>query len=220
MASYFISSIFTLATDVTSSAIHNTIAYIESIQVFGYTVKDLPLVPRLLKACNVLTMYDKMEMEINTLKEENGKLHVSIDELKNLNNSLRTEIEDFRKLKENLAKFAKEQNEDFHKVLENINDNYERINNLLFENERVLMMKVAQDVEFMDDKEGMSKREYQRFVDRIPMRLQSKYDLLINEPEYKYLTTKFDDDDQATVSPKTIQKLINDLCKNDDNFKP
>ena len=219
MASYFISSIFTLVTDVTSSAIHNSIAYIESVQFFGYTVKDLPLVPRLLKACNVLTMYDKMEMEINALKEENGKLHVSIDELKNLNNSLRTEIEDFRKLKENLARFAKEQNEDFHKVLENINDNYERINNLLYENERVLMMKVAQDVEFMDDKEGMSKREYQRFVDRIPLRLQSKYQILINEPEYKYLTTKFDDDPEATISPRSIQKLINDLCKND-NFKP
>lgn len=216
MASFLVTSMYTLVVDVTSSIIHNTVSYIESIEFMGYTVNDVPLIPKLLKACNILTMYDKMDFEIKSLRDENTKLHDSIDELKGLNNSLRSEIDDFRHLKENLEQFAKDQNEDFHKVLENINSNYDRINKLLHENERVLMMKVAQDIEFLDDKEGMTKMEYKRFVDRIPLRLQSKYQILMNEPEYKHIIDAFDDDGDSqngTVSPKTIQKLINDLCK-------
>ena len=134
MVTYLVRFWFQTCIEMASDVIHNTVECIESIQVFGYTVNDLPLIPRILKALNVLTVYDKMEIEIDNLRLENHKLHESIDEMRSLNNSLRSEIEDFRALKENLQKFAQEQNEDFREIVANMNDNYQRYIYILFSN--------------------------------------------------------------------------------------
>lgn len=65
-----------------------------------------------------------------------------MDDLNSVNTSLRSEIEQFRTLRSNLEEFAKEQHADFQSVMKQINGTFDRINSLLFENERVLLMKV------------------------------------------------------------------------------
>eukprot|EP01084_Bolivina_argentea_P147738 258425_1 len=228
MASFILSTLFSVTMGSISTVLNGGIyvlkttieigiEYVETVSIFGFPVSNIPIMSSVLKGLKLLTMYDRIETEISSLREENNKLHSSIDELKNLNNSLRSELDNFRELQENLKQFAKEQQSDFHNVLENINDNFNRINRLLAENERVLLMKVAQDVEFLDNKEGLNEMEFKRFVNRIPKRLQSKFEsLVVQKTEYKNLSTMFDNDANATVSPELIQTLIDDLCQNID----
>merc|ERR1712176_10546 len=106
-----------------------------------------------------------------------------------------------------------EQNDNFRLVLQSMNGTFERINSLLCENERVLLMKVAQDVEFLDSEEGMSRMEFNRFVDRIPSRLHTKFESLLEQPRYCKLKSIFDDDPKAKISAKQIQTLIDDLTE-------
>lgn len=43
------------------------------------------------------------------------------------------------------------------------------------ENERALIGKIAQDIEFLDKDSGMSKEEFDNFFSRIPAKLQTRF---------------------------------------------
>mmetsp|Transcript_9872 Transcript_9872/g.15010 ORF Transcript_9872/g.15010 Transcript_9872/m.15010 type:complete len:218 (+) Transcript_9872:18-671(+) len=194
-----------------SSVVQSFCIYIESFELYGYTVKDLPVFPRILKSVHILTAHGDLNNEVRNLRFANAQLHGAIDDLKTVNNKLSNEIEQFRKLKDSLQRFGEKQNKDFNRILSDVNGQFDRMNNLLHENERVLMMKVAQDVEFLDRNEGLSKTEYQRFVMRIPQRVKVKYETLVQQPQYKDMLAVFDEDENATISPQVIQQLIDEL---------
>ena len=78
-------------------------------------------------------------------------------------------------------------------------------------------MKVAQDVEFLDHSEGMSKMEFERFSKRIPSRLQPKFESLLKKEKYKRLVDVFERDRGGTVSADHIQELISDLTDSTSN---
>ena len=173
-------------------------------------MKDIPIFGSFLKFLTTILTYNEIEDEIAKLRSENTKLHSSITKLTNVTNSLRQEINNFSKLQSNLELFAAKQEKDFNVVLTNLNNNFDRINKLLNENEKVLLMKVAQDVEFLDHNEGMTKSEYNRFVQRIPFRLENKFRQLDSA---KKLDKYFQLYPNATIQPKTIQSLIDELCQ-------
>ncbi|CAA6827265.1 MAG: Unknown protein, partial [uncultured Sulfurovum sp.] len=50
--------------------------------------------------------------------------------------------------------------------------------NISKENEKVLIARVAQDLEFLDAKVGMKREEYERFVNRIPNNLKPRFNEL------------------------------------------
>ena len=115
---------------------------------------------------------------LGSLTEQVNKLETTVESLKDNNDTLHNELLALTSLKENLEKYAKENQKDFSKVINSINNSFNRLEQISRENEKVLISRVAQDLEFLDSKAGMQREEYERFISRIPNHLQSKFNEL------------------------------------------
>jgi len=115
---------------------------------------------------------------LGSLTEQVDKLETTVESLKDSNDTLHSELLALASLRENLELYAQDNKEDFSKVLKDINDSFSRLENITKSNERVLIARVAQDLEFLDNKEGMKREEYERFINRIPKNLKSKFNEL------------------------------------------
>ncbi|MCK4441589.1 MAG: hypothetical protein KAU90_06260, partial [Sulfurovaceae bacterium] len=115
---------------------------------------------------------------LGSLREQVDKLEVTVESLKNSNDTLHNELLELKSLKDSLELYAKNNQKDFSKVLKDINGSFQRLETITKENERVLIARVAQDLEFLDSKVGMKREEYERFVSRIPNNLKKKFDEL------------------------------------------
>ncbi len=115
---------------------------------------------------------------LGSLTEQVGKLETTIESLKDSNDTLHSELLALTSLRKNLELYAKDNQKDFSKVLKDINGSFSRLESITKENERVLVARVAQDLEFLDTKEGMRRDEYERFINRIPNNLKDKFNEL------------------------------------------
>jgi len=115
---------------------------------------------------------------LGSLTEQVDKLETTVESLKDSNDTLHSELLALTSLRENLELYAKDNQEDFSKVLKDINGSFSRLENITKANERVLIARVAQDLEFLDNKEGMKREEYERFINRVPMNLKEKFNEL------------------------------------------
>ena len=115
---------------------------------------------------------------LGSLTEQVDKLETTVESLKESNDTLHGELLSLSSLRENLELYAKDSQEDFSKVLKDINGSFERLESITKANERVLIARVAQDLEFLDNKEGMKREEYERFVNRVPNNLKAKFNEL------------------------------------------
>ena len=115
---------------------------------------------------------------LGSLTEQVDKLEVTVENLKESNDTLHSELLALGSLRKNLEVYAKENQKDFSNVLKDINGSFNRLENITKENEKVLIARVAQDLEFLDSKVGMKREEYARFVHRIPNNLKQRFDEL------------------------------------------
>jgi len=115
---------------------------------------------------------------LGSLTQQVEKLEETVTDLKANSDKLHTELLAFQTLRKNLELYAEDTKEDFSKVIDDMNKAFERLEELTKNNEKVLIARVAQDLEFLDGKEGMSSEEYRRFIARIPNNLKSKFDEL------------------------------------------
>jgi len=115
---------------------------------------------------------------LGSLTKQVDKLGTTVERLKNSNDTLHNELLSLQTLRESLEKYAKESNAEFDKVLNDVNRSFERLENITRDNEKVLIARVAQDLEFLDSKAGMKREEYERFVNRIPNSLRDKFNKL------------------------------------------
>lgn len=154
---------------------------------------------------------DRLTIEVNTLQNTKDKLEGQVDKLENtvtdlkhVSDGLQSELDGFEKLKVNFEKFASETGHDITKVLDNANKIYDKMHNNTVQNERALLGKIAQDLEFMDKDVGMSRDEFLKFIERIPENLKKKY---------REMGKTFEDiaGDDAVVDFTEVQQLIDQL---------
>lgn len=122
-----------------------------------------------------------MEEDVNTLESTNFQLSVqidnlecSVDDLEKVQTGLHEQLDQFSDLRESMEEFAKETGTDIKNAVGNVNNVYRRMESLSLKNERALLMRVAADLEFMDQSEGFSREEFQRFLLRIPEHLRER----------------------------------------------
>ncbi len=115
---------------------------------------------------------------LGSLTKQVDKLGTTVESLKNSNDTLHNELLSLQTLRKSLEKYAKENNAEFDNVLNDVNRSFERLENITRDNEKVLIARVAQDLEFLDSKAGMKREEYERFVNRIPNSLREKFNKL------------------------------------------
>ena len=117
------------------------------------------------------------------------------------------ELTKLHELRDNLQQYADETKLDFSQLLEEVNQRFQNLEVITIANERVLLQRIAQDLEFLDHKTGMQREEYQRFIQRIPEHLQPAFSRLAD--------TSFDKvagDDQQ-VDHKEIQALVHQVLQ-------
>jgi SMC interacting uncharacterized protein involved in chromosome segregation len=135
----------------------------------------------------------EIEATADALKQNNDRLHQELTALQNLRN--------------NLQDYADETKLDFSQLLEEVNQNFKRLEVITVANERVLLQRIAQDLEFLDQEAGMQRDEYERFVRRIPEHLQDSFTRLGN--------TSFEQiaGDNKRVDYQEIQALVHKVIE-------
>jgi len=146
---------------------------------------------------------------LGTLKENLEKMTQSVDMLKSNNDRLHNELNALQKLRQNLEMYAEKNNSDFQKVLEGINQSFQRLEVITTENERTLLYRIAQDLEFMDRKVGMNQDEYQRFIDRVPSHLQTSF-LSLKNTTFTSIAGV-----DKKIDYKEIENLVTSIIKKD-----
>jgi len=134
-----------------------------------------------------------MEATADALKQNNDRLHQELTALQNLRN--------------NLQDYADETKLDFSQLLEEVNQNFKRLEVITAANERVLLQRIAQDLEFLDQEAGMQRDEYERFVRRIPEHLQESFARL-GDTSFEQVSG-----DNERVDHQEIQALVHKVIK-------
>jgi chromosome segregation ATPase len=150
---------------------------------------------------------EQFEGENTRLGHNLTEIEAIADGLKHNNNRLHKELGSLQNLKNNLQRYADETKLDFSDLLEDVNQSFKRLEVITIANERVLLQRIAQDLEFLDHKTGMQKNEYERFVNRIPEHLQSAFSQLADTS-----FEKMSGDDQQ-VDHKEIKALVQQVIK-------
>jgi len=112
---------------------------------------------------------------LGTLSENLEKMEQNIDTLKKSNDKLHSELQAMETLRKSLETYAKENDSNLKKVIEDINSSFKKLEEITKENEKILLYKIAQDLEFMDNRAGMSREEYRRFIERVPEYLKTEF---------------------------------------------
>jgi hypothetical protein len=171
---------------------------------------------------NKLTLQNNKFAENNTIfsfkieqfSDENKRLsgnlsdiEATVDSLKINNDRLHQELTALQNLRKNLQIYADETKLDFSQLLKDVNQSFQHLEVITLANERTLLHRIAQDLEFLDQKTGMQRDEYQRFVARIPQHLQASFASLKN--------TSFEQVAGANqqIDHKEIQVLVHQMIK-------
>ena len=155
-----------------------------------------------------------MRVQIKELKKQNkrlnsnlNKVEMTVKALKSNNDQLHRELNALENLRKNLQNYADKTKLDFSELLTEVNQSFKRLEVISIANERTLLQRIAQDLEFLDHKPGMQYDEYQRFIERIPEHLQASFENLAN--------TSFEavSGDDQSIDHKEIQALLHRIIK-------
>eukprot|EP00928_Gymnodinium_smaydae_P056109 TRINITY_DN39537_c0_g1_i1.p1 TRINITY_DN39537_c0_g1~~TRINITY_DN39537_c0_g1_i1.p1 ORF type:complete len:274 (+),score=106.28 TRINITY_DN39537_c0_g1_i1:61-882(+) len=102
------------------------------------------------------------------LKKQCEQLHGNVDKMKANADTLREQLNGLKSLQATMGKYKDSMGADFKESMQKAKDMTEKLDRMTNENTKTLLFKVAQDLEFMDDEEGLSKKEYDAFLLRIP----------------------------------------------------
>ncbi len=147
------------------------------------------------------------ENENKRLSNNLTEIEATVEALKSNNDQLHQELNALQNLRKNLQNYADETKLDFSELLTEVNQSFKRLEVITIANERTLLQRIAQDLEFLDHKPGMQYDEYQRFIARIPEHLQASFTSLAN--------TSFEavSGDDQSIDHKEIQALVHQMIK-------
>jgi len=154
----------------------------------------------------------KLEQESAQLKEEtqairaqNEKLTGTVESMSVKHDELTEGLKAFDELRGHLNSMAEEQGEQMQDLISRTGDTFDKMDNLMKDNEQVLLHQIAADVELIDDEQGLSEREFKRFVARLPKR----YKALVKNKGISFQT--FDKDNSGVIEPSELIDLIDQM---------
>merc|ERR1712187_950460 len=103
------------------------------------------------------------------------------------NDNMTAQLDKLSEFRKSLERYATENSKDISGMMAHYSRMYKNIRGLTQDNNRTLLMRIAADLEFLDQEEGFSRLEFERFVERIPKQLQ---------PRLKMMRSSFDDVDK------------------------
>eukprot|EP01084_Bolivina_argentea_P003396 6370_1 len=180
--------------------------------------KDKHVMMILILICVILTTtlsayalfkYGRLQDQVNRLKEENRiydeelislketrkTIKHEVNDLENENTKLKThsnELEDqsmqFTDLVDELKTLSKD-GEDITDLVDGINNAFDKMNDLVYQNERTHLLTIYYQSAFRDKNNDMNKEEYQRFLHKVPKKFKERFNSLGN---YELLVRKYE----------------------------
>jgi len=153
------------------------------------------------------------------LSEKVDSLHKETDELAQQLTKLRTSIAELDDVRIAMEKFAQESQKDCSSVLNSLKNALSEQRTLLDEQqsvvnktkkatreqEKIMLLQLQSQVQFMDQSSGMSKMEYEMFVSMLPATFKKAYDIV--RPSFESL----DENKDGTIDVFEFQKLVDQL---------
>eukprot|EP00485_Elphidium_margaritaceum_P010075 CAMPEP_0202692298 /NCGR_PEP_ID=MMETSP1385-20130828/6710_1 /ASSEMBLY_ACC=CAM_ASM_000861 /TAXON_ID=933848 /ORGANISM="Elphidium margaritaceum" /LENGTH=291 /DNA_ID=CAMNT_0049347803 /DNA_START=8 /DNA_END=879 /DNA_ORIENTATION=+ len=126
---------------------------------------------------------DKYEQQIeqlnttkNAVKQEAKLMHYEVGKLKQHGKDLEMHLQQFDELRVRLEKTAG-QNQMLSDMLDEVNKQIDDLHRLIFEHERAYLLSVYYECSFRDDRSGLSKQEYDRFLARLNKSTRHEFEL-------------------------------------------
>lgn len=151
---------------------------------------------------------DELKHSNEVLSANNTRLENTVDKLKETSDGLNNQLQQFKGLKNAMEKYASENREDFKEVMLGANKLFTDMEDMTIENERTLLFKAAQDLEFLDRDEGFSEVEFKRFVARLPNKHKDRFEQLTDSHSFANLKSS-----NNVVEYAKIKELIETLTQ-------
>eukprot|EP01026_Neomeris_dumetosa_P001392 TRINITY_DN10346_c0_g2_i7.p1 TRINITY_DN10346_c0_g2~~TRINITY_DN10346_c0_g2_i7.p1 ORF type:complete len:286 (+),score=31.53 TRINITY_DN10346_c0_g2_i7:119-859(+) len=116
---------------------------------------------------------DSLQNSCSKLEKEEKKIKNTVEDLKEVADELHEKLEKFEALSDSLENVAKQTGQDIKQLLAQSSQVRNNMKQMTLENERALLGRIAQDIEFQDGQEGINKELFQEFIQRIPRHLQA-----------------------------------------------
>jgi len=151
---------------------------------------------------------NKYETEIDELRGTKEQLTTEVSKLKETTNALNRDVDNLKstlsqydELKESLQEICGD-NKELNSLINDVNSMYTNMKNTILSNTRAGILSAYYDAALKDDEEGMSEREYKRFLARLDKKTRSIFksfgsfesiagdDRLIDLNEFQQLVNK------------------------------
>eukprot|EP00494_Astrolonche_serrata_P034250 UN34519 len=115
-----------------------------------------------------------LDEQVESIEEANKGMQTNLEKLTKQTDELEAQYEQFSKLQKSIQKYAEENEMEMAQALEQQNKLFHKLERLMGDNASTLLQQIASDMEFEDQEEGMSKKEYDEWFARIPRRFQDE----------------------------------------------
>merc|ERR1719203_2002524 len=122
---------------------------------------------------------DKYAQEIDELRNTKEQLAGEVSKLQETTNSMSRDVDNLKatlgqydELKESLKEICGD-NQHLNDLINDVNDMYSSMKNTILSNTRAGILSAYYDAALKDDEEGMSQREYKRFLSRLDKKTRS-----------------------------------------------
>jgi len=149
---------------------------------------------------------DELSKEKDALSQSVAAMQGNLDRLTNQTNELENQYQQFQGLQSQIQKYAGKNGYDMGVALQKQTEMYEKMETVMRDNASTLLQQIAADMEFVDNEEGMSREEYNKWYNRIPQRFQK----MLDAKQITFDTFKGDDE---VVDYDEMSKLIETLLK-------
>eukprot|EP01025_Chloroclados_australasicus_P066064 TRINITY_DN9036_c1_g2_i1.p2 TRINITY_DN9036_c1_g2~~TRINITY_DN9036_c1_g2_i1.p2 ORF type:complete len:290 (-),score=27.33 TRINITY_DN9036_c1_g2_i1:285-1154(-) len=118
--------------------------------------------------------YDQLSTNNSKLAKDVQKAEDTVEDLKDVSDGLQEKFDEFMELNDMMQNMATKTGQDISEFLESTLNTRNELQRMTMENERALLGRIAQDLEFLDGKPGINQELFARFVKRMPKHLQKR----------------------------------------------
>lgn len=147
----------------------------------------------------------QLATDVSDLNEKNEELEQILVKMNAQKDKIEEDLKNFDELRHHMESMAEESGEQLHEMVSKTMSKFDSMDKLVRENERVLLRQIAADCELIDDQEGHSKKEFKRFLARLPKR----YRAIVEEQNINF--ELLDKDNDNSIDPKELTNLIDRL---------
>lgn len=126
----------------------------------------------------LIDRFRALNKELKALNKKLGaqvdRLEEDVDKLGKISDNLQSELDQFQALKDQMQAFAVEQQGEFKEVFQKAMGVFDGMKKTAKQQSVQILQQLAQQIEFMDDEEGITETEWKRFCSRVPKEYKGK----------------------------------------------